>query len=126
MPAVRRFATRFSEVTGIAVEVQADDDLRIEDRLAAEAFQMVAEGLANVRRHTHAPQRHGGLALHDGALRLRIENPAGPEARAPPSRRARSPSGPPRWVEGPSSRRASGRHRGPDRGAALAPVHELL
>jgi signal transduction histidine kinase len=80
VPAVRRFATRFSEVTGIAVEVQADDGLRIEDRLAAEAFQMVAEGLANVRRHTHSPQATVGVALHDGALRLRIENPAGPEA----------------------------------------------
>ena len=88
VPAVRRFAIRFSEVTGIAVEVQAEDGLRIEDRLAAEAFQMVAEGLANVRRHTHSPQATVGVALHDGALRLRIENPAGPEA--PPAFTPRS------------------------------------
>jgi signal transduction histidine kinase len=76
---VRRFASRFSEVTGIAVAVQAEDDLLIEDRLAAEAFQMVAEGLSNVRRHTQSPQATIGLALTNGSLLLRIENDAGAE-----------------------------------------------
>jgi signal transduction histidine kinase len=79
VPAVRRFASRFSEVTGIAVAVQAEDDLLIEDRLAAEAFQMVAEGLSNVRRHTQSPQATIGLALQSGSLQLRIENEAGAE-----------------------------------------------
>src|SRR5262249_12277208 len=51
LPAVWRFATRFSEATGIAVQVEAEADIQVEDRLAAEAFQMVAEGLSNVRRH---------------------------------------------------------------------------
>jgi signal transduction histidine kinase len=83
VPAVRRFATRFSEVTGIAVEVEARDDLRVADRLAAEAFQMVAEGLSNVRRHTQSPQARVGLALENGCLHLRIENPAGPDPCAP-------------------------------------------
>ena len=76
---VRRFASRFSEVTGIAVDVQAEEDLVVEDRLAAEAFQMVAEGLSNVRRHTQSPLARVALALRNGALRLRIENFAGPE-----------------------------------------------
>jgi hypothetical protein len=80
---VRRFASRFSEVTGIAVEVEARDDLRVADRLAAEAFQMVAEGLSNVRRHTQSPQARVGLALQNGSLHLRIENPAGPDPCAP-------------------------------------------
>jgi signal transduction histidine kinase len=77
VPALRRFAARFSEVTGIAVEVEADSNLRLEDRLAAEAFQMVAEGLSNIRRHTQAARARIGLALHDGCLRLRIENQTG-------------------------------------------------
>jgi signal transduction histidine kinase len=79
VPAVRRFASRFSEVTGIAVDVQGEDDLLVEDRLAAEAFQMVAEGLSNVRRHTHSSLARVGVALSNGALQLRIENDAGPE-----------------------------------------------
>ena len=83
VPAVRRFATRFSEVTGIVVEVEARDDLRVAERLAAEAFQMVAEGLSNVRRHTQSPQARVGLALENGSLHLRIENAAGPDPCAP-------------------------------------------
>ncbi len=83
VPAVRRFASRFSEVTGIAVEVEAREDLRVADRLAAEAFQMVAEGLSNVRRHTQSALARVGLALENGALHLRIENPAGPDPCAP-------------------------------------------
>jgi len=74
VPAARRFAARFSEVTGIAVTVEADRDFPLDARLAAEAFQMVAEGLSNVRRHTQAAQATVGLAERDGLLRLRIAN----------------------------------------------------
>src|SRR6185295_15374241 len=74
LPAVWRFATRFSEATGIAVQVEAEADIHVEDRLAAEAFQMVAEGLSNVRRLTRASHATVGLACRDGSLHLRIEN----------------------------------------------------
>jgi signal transduction histidine kinase len=74
LPAVWRFATRFTEATGIAVQVEAEADIQVEDRLAAEAFQMVAEGLSNVRRHTRAAHATVGLACRDGCLHLRIEN----------------------------------------------------
>ena len=74
LPAVWRFATRFTEATGIAVQVEAEADIQVEDRLAAEAFQMVAEGLSNVRRHTGAAHSTVGLACRDGSLHLRIEN----------------------------------------------------
>ena len=52
--AVRRFASKFSEATGIAVHVEATPNTRVDGRRAAEVFQMVAEGLSNVRRHTNA------------------------------------------------------------------------
>jgi len=76
LPAVWRFASRFTEATGIAVHVEAESDIHVADRLAAEAFQMVAEGLSNVRRHTHAAHATVGLACRDGSLHLRIENDA--------------------------------------------------
>jgi len=76
VPAVWRFASRFTEATGIAVQVEADSDIQVADRLAAEAFQMVAEGLSNVRRHTRAAHATVGLACRDGSLHLRIENDA--------------------------------------------------
>ncbi|MCZ7572248.1 MAG: histidine kinase [Ardenticatenaceae bacterium] len=74
LPAVRRFARKFAEATRIDVDVEAKGDLRVNDRLAAEAFQIVAEGLSNVRRHTGASRVTVGLLRQNGHLILRIEN----------------------------------------------------
>jgi signal transduction histidine kinase len=74
LPAVQRFATKFAEATGIAVDVEAGPGLCINDRLAAELFQMVAEGLSNVRRHTQALHASITLLRADGSLVMRIAN----------------------------------------------------
>ncbi len=76
LPAVQRFAQQFMEATGIAVQVEAADDLCINDRLATAAFQLVAEGLSNVRRHTDSTWATIGLACCNGHFLLRIENDA--------------------------------------------------
>lgn len=81
--AIQRFASKFSEATGIAVAVQADGELRCSDRLAAEVFQMVTEGLSNIRRHTQAEQAWIGLARQNGNLVLRIENEGAVNGPAP-------------------------------------------
>jgi signal transduction histidine kinase len=78
---VRRFAAKFAEATNITVEVEAESDVRINDRLAAEAFQMIAEGLSNVRRHTQASSALIRIWLGDGQFRLRIENESVDKAR---------------------------------------------
>jgi signal transduction histidine kinase len=71
---MHRYADRFSDATGLSVVVEAATDIPIDDRLAGELFQMVVEGLSNVRRHTNA--RHATVALSRRAryLSLRIEN----------------------------------------------------
>jgi len=74
LPAVHRFAQKFAEATGIAVQVEAPTALPVPDRLAAEVFQMVAEGLSNVRRHTRSAQATVTLTCGDQQLRLRIAN----------------------------------------------------
>jgi signal transduction histidine kinase len=74
LAALRRFALRFTEVTGLPVEIDCTDHLRISDRLAAETFHMVTEGLSNVRRHTRAARARVHLSRYDGSLRLAIEN----------------------------------------------------
>ena len=81
LTAVRRFAPKFTEATGIAVQVEADADLRLNDRLAAEVFQMVAEGLSNVRRHTQAGWAAIELRRHNGHLVLQIENESADSSR---------------------------------------------
>jgi signal transduction histidine kinase len=78
LPAVQRFARKFAEATGIAVHVEAKTALPVHDRLAAEVFQMVAEGLSNVRRHTRSAQAIVTLACHDDHLCLSIANDVAP------------------------------------------------
>jgi signal transduction histidine kinase len=56
------------------VHVEAKTALPVHDRLAAEVFQMVAEGLSNVRRHTRSAQATVTLTCCDQHLRLRIAN----------------------------------------------------
>ncbi|MFY9611218.1 MAG: histidine kinase [Blastocatellia bacterium] len=74
MPAVRRFASKFSQATNIIVQVRADTDIHLDDRLATETFQMIVEGLSNIRRHTQSARAFIGLERSDSRLILRIEN----------------------------------------------------
>jgi len=74
LPAVRRFGAKFAAATGIAVHVEAETEIHISERLAIETFQMVAEGLSNVRRHTDATRATVGLTCRNRHLTLRIEN----------------------------------------------------
>lgn len=80
LPAIHRFARTFSEVTGIEVRVRAESEIRIADRLAAEAFQIVVEGLSNIRRHTQA--QRVAIEMNQSAVRFRIviENEGEPDA----------------------------------------------
>src|SRR6185436_1791984 len=74
VPAVRRFASSYTEATGIDVKIEAPEDLGINDRLAAELFQMIIEGLSNIRRHTQSRAAWTALTQEDGCVHLRIEN----------------------------------------------------
>jgi signal transduction histidine kinase len=80
LPAVRRYTRKFAEATGLTVQVDAAADMRLNDRLAAEVFQMVVEGLSNVRRHTTSVWAAVHLSCHAGHLALCIENAASGEA----------------------------------------------
>ena len=74
LPAVRRFASKFSEATGLNVEIHDRDDLPIYDRLAAELFQMIEEGLSNVRRHSTSSYAKVEIAIKDGNLEMQLRN----------------------------------------------------
>jgi signal transduction histidine kinase len=74
LPVLQGFAKQFSAVTGIAVHVEAEGGMCLNDRLAAEVLQMVAEGLSNVRRHTYSTWATVGLVCHDGHLSVQIKN----------------------------------------------------
>jgi signal transduction histidine kinase len=72
--ALERFCTRFAEATGIQVTLATQLVDELNDRVTGEVFQMVAEGLSNVRRHTEASRANVRVASCDGWLRLDIEN----------------------------------------------------
>lgn len=80
--AVESFAQRFKDETGIEVRVTADDELTISDRLAAEAFQLVAEALSNIRRHTPSTEAHINMACRYQHFILQVQNKRAPGATA--------------------------------------------
>ncbi|HEX5833651.1 MAG TPA: histidine kinase [Pyrinomonadaceae bacterium] len=74
LPAIERFAERFSLVTGIKVDVEARGKVKVNDRLAAEVFQIVAEGLSNVRRHAFCRDARVEISCKNSSLLLQIKN----------------------------------------------------
>ncbi len=74
LPAIERYAERFSLVTGIKVDVEAYGKVKVNDRLAAELFQIVAEGLSNVRRHAFCRDARVEISCQDTSLLLQIKN----------------------------------------------------
>lgn len=72
---IRRFAAKFEDATGVHVDVvNGCGEFAANDRLNAELFQMTAEALSNVHRHTQARKAQVTLDLQDNNLILRVEN----------------------------------------------------
>ena len=68
--AIRRQADQTHQFYGIEVTLRLADHLHMSDRLSAEVFQIVSEGISNIRRHTRAhsgtitlEKRHAGLHI---------------------------------------------------------------
>ena len=74
LPAIERYAERFSVVTGIKVDVEAFGKVKVNDRLAAELFQIVAEGLSNIRRHAFCRDARVEISCKETSLLLQIKN----------------------------------------------------
>ena len=72
--ALSRQAAKFSEFYGVQVDVRVQTELNVNDRLAAEIFQLVSEGLSNIRRHTESNHAIISLERVDTLVTLSIEN----------------------------------------------------
>ena len=77
LPSIQRYVTRFETVTGIKVNVKAEGKIEVNDKLAAEVFQIVTEGLSNVRRHTLCNDASIEMACRGGSFLLAIKNQRG-------------------------------------------------
>ncbi len=69
--AIKKQAVKFREFYDINVRVEAADNFQINDRLAAEIFQIVSEGLSNIKRHTNA--KNGTIRVYKRTEKLFLE-----------------------------------------------------
>ncbi|MGX4642359.1 sensor histidine kinase [Massilia sp. SYSU DXS3249] len=78
--ALRSQAAEFKACYNLDIDLVGHDALDINDRLGAEVFQLVCEGMSNIRRHTDATRGAVHLRRSGGWLHIRIENecPSGP------------------------------------------------
>ena len=81
---VERHANQLGELYGIKVDVKISTDMNMNDRLAAELFQIVREGLSNIKRHTASTEARISMASVNGDMVLDIENDSSdPEGHKP-------------------------------------------
>lgn len=71
---VQKQARQFGEFYDIQVDVDVATDINMNDRLAAEVFQIVREGLSNIKRHTAATKARISLSSRNSDIVLNIEN----------------------------------------------------
>lgn len=74
LPALRRQAAQVKKFFGIDLAIVSDGEIDISDRLAAEVFQMVNEGISNIRKHSSARSARITLACGAGQLSILMEN----------------------------------------------------
>jgi signal transduction histidine kinase len=72
--AVKNQSERLGRFYGINVEVTSDISPRLQGRLAAEAYQIIAEALSNVMRHTTAKIAFVNILCENSHLLLKIGN----------------------------------------------------
>ena len=72
---IRRFASKFEHATGIHVRVADQTEGFVgNDRLTTDMFQMAAEALSNVHRHTQSRSARVTLSLEGNVIQLQVEN----------------------------------------------------
>lgn len=74
MTALRRQARQIREFYGLEIELRTTPDAVISDRLAAEVFQIVNEGMSNIRKHTRARVGAVTLSTVNRCLQIDIDN----------------------------------------------------
>jgi len=79
---VERHAKQLGEFYGIEVDVKIATTTNMNERLAAEIFQIVREGLSNIRRHTNSAEARIRMTSSNGDIVLDIENDSAAEGQS--------------------------------------------
>jgi signal transduction histidine kinase len=79
---VERHAKELGEFYGIDVDVEIATNANMNERLAAEIFQIVREGMSNIKRHTNSAEARIRMTSLNGDIVLDIENNAAGESQS--------------------------------------------
>jgi signal transduction histidine kinase len=79
---VERHAKELGEFYGIDVDVEIATNANMNERLAAEIFQIVREGMSNIKRHTNSGEARIRMTSLNGDIVLDIENNAAGESQS--------------------------------------------
>ncbi len=72
--AIAKQVERLRRFYGIHIEIRSEISTELKGRLAAEAFQIISEGLSNILRHTHAKNAFVHILCENSRLQLEIGN----------------------------------------------------
>jgi PAS domain S-box-containing protein len=72
VPAIEWLVQNFAQRTGVACELDVDDELELEEPYATAVFRIVQESLANVAKHAQARQVKVAVARVPGEIRLSV------------------------------------------------------
>ncbi|HET7361990.1 MAG TPA: histidine kinase [Burkholderiales bacterium] len=78
MAGLHEHLQRYRNFFGIEVELRSDKSSALTDRVAAEAYQIVCEGLSNIHRHTPAKRAFVELRFKPDSLAIEIGNECAP------------------------------------------------
>jgi PAS domain S-box-containing protein len=74
VPAIEWLVQGFTQRSGVACELDADDDLELGEPYATAVFRIVQEALVNVGKHAKAQRVRVGVAVQPGQLVLRVQD----------------------------------------------------
>jgi signal transduction histidine kinase len=77
---LREHVGRYRSFYGIDVELRSDASMRVTDRVAGEAYQIVCEALSNIHRHTPAKRAFVELRCDAEELAIEVGNECPPDA----------------------------------------------
>jgi len=74
LASLHRQAEQVRKFYGIDITISVDGSFSVSDRLAAEVYHVISEGLANIRKHTSARRGAVRVGCTEGWLNIHIEN----------------------------------------------------
>jgi signal transduction histidine kinase len=74
MPAIEWLVQNFTHRTGIACQLDADENLELGEPHATAVFRIIQESMVNIAKHAHAKRVSVAIVPVEGGLRLKVQD----------------------------------------------------